>query len=419
MSEFTHPCLKPRNCQKMTRVFENRKALSPVVAAVILIAVVMAVTLVVASWMGALTFSFMKTEEVKIVNHAWASDNSYVDLTVKNTGTTTVAIKEVLVNNELTQNITYVSGSASLKSGHTATIRVTQNFAFAERFEVNIVSQTGNRFYYLATKTSSIIPPGTETLRPNEAGTYQQWASFGGTIHCSLTSDLSGATGVQNLGSTTLLETENFADSRIGSGAINSVTAYVQAKATSTETELTRAFVAYRDSTTSLNIPKSRIWNNAVWNSQSELTSAGSPVRQVKSACCPKADRSEEKIVVTLSDDGYLDAYVWDGTAWIITNNIGSTGTSVNAYQCFDVAYEKTSGRALLVYSRGTTSNEIGYKIWTFGSGWGTEQFLDLTYTTGRVRWVSLATASGARSGTADYNEIALIYLDANTDVHG
>jgi hypothetical protein len=361
----------------------------------------------------------MKTEELKIVNHSWASDNSYIDLTVKNTGTTTAIIEEVRVNNEPANNITYVSGSTSLKSGDSATIRVTQNFAFAERYEFYIVTQTGNRFFYLATKTSSKIPPGTETLKPNAAGTYQQWAPFGGTIHYSLTSDLSSTTGVQNLGSTTLLETENFADSRIGSGAINSVTAYIRAKTTSTETELTGAFVAYRDSTTGLNIPKSRSWSNAVWSAQSELASAGSPVRQVRSACCPKADRSEEKIVVTLSDDGYLDAYVWDGTAWIVTNNIGSAGASVNAYKCFDVVYEKTSGRALLVYSRGTTTNEIGYKIWTFGSGWGTEQFLDLVYTTGRVRWISLATASGARSGSVDDNEIALIYLDANTDVHG
>jgi hypothetical protein len=256
-------------------------------------------------------------------------------------------------------------------------------------------------------------------LRPNLAGTYQQWETFGGTLREALTSDRFDGTGVQIIGSSTLIETLNLADTHVSLGTINSVTAYYRAKATSTETEPTRAFVAHRDSTSGLNIPKSRIWNNAVWSSQNELASAGNPIRQVRTICCPKTEFSEEKIVVTLSDDGYLDAYVWNGTAWLVTNNICNSGASISAYKCFDVAYEKTSGRALLVYSRGTTTNEIGYKIWTADSGWGTEQLLDPPYTTGIVRWISLATASGTRSGTADDNEIALIYLDANTDVHG
>ncbi len=183
----------------------------------------------------------------------------------------------------------------------------------------------------------------------------------------------------------------------------------------------TNAFVAYRDSTTTLNTPKERTWTgeSTLWGSQTEMVTAGSPVRFVRTAYCPIESRSFEKIVVTLSDDGYLDAYVWDGTSWDVTNNIAFTGTVANAYKCFDVAYEKTSGRALLVYSRGTTTNEIGYRIWTFGAGWGSEQFLDLAYTTGVVYWISLAMAPGTRPGTADDNEIALIYLDANADVHG
>jgi len=115
----------------------------------------------------------------------------------------------------------------------------------------------------------------------------------------------------------------------------------------------------------------------------------------------------------------YLDAYVFDGTSWTVTNNIANVGTTANAYKCFNVAYETTSGRALLVYSRGTTTNEIGYKIWTYGSGWGSEQLLDLTYTTGIVYWISLASCPATRAGTADDNEIALIYIDANSDVHG
>lgn len=184
-------------------------------------------------------------------------------------------------------------------------------------------------------------------------------------------------------------------------------------------TSKTDASIAYRDSTTSLNTPKERTWtgDTATWNSQSELPTSGNLVRFVRVAYSPIWSRSYEKIVATLSSDGYLDAYVWNGTSWAVTNNIASCG--IATYKCFDLKYEKTTGRALLVYSRGTTTNEIGYNIWTYGSGWSGEQLLDLAYTTGIVRWIAMAQCPGTRLGTGDDNEIAMIYLDANADVHG
>jgi hypothetical protein len=78
--------------------------------------------------------------------------------------------------------------------------------------------------------------PDTLILRPNSAGTYQQWSAFGDTVHWILTSDQNDNTGVQVTGNTTLKETENLADTT-QTGTINSVTAYIRAKASSsTET---------------------------------------------------------------------------------------------------------------------------------------------------------------------------------------
>jgi hypothetical protein len=78
--------------------------------------------------------------------------------------------------------------------------------------------------------------PDTLILRPNATGTYQQWSTFGDTVHWILTSDQNDNTGVQVTGTTTLKETENLADTT-QAGTINSVTAYMRAKASSsTET---------------------------------------------------------------------------------------------------------------------------------------------------------------------------------------
>ncbi len=79
---------------------KSKKALSPVVASIILIAVTVAVSIAVAAWMGALTFNFMATEQIKLTNMAFSgATNNLVTLTIMNTGTSPVTITEVHVNN--------------------------------------------------------------------------------------------------------------------------------------------------------------------------------------------------------------------------------------------------------------------------------------------------------------------------------
>ena len=85
----------------MKRIFRNKKALSTVVGGIILIAVTIAVAIAAAYWMGTLTFTFMKTEELSITNCVWAADSSYADITVQNTGTDTVTINSVQVGENL------------------------------------------------------------------------------------------------------------------------------------------------------------------------------------------------------------------------------------------------------------------------------------------------------------------------------
>ena len=321
----------------MIKSFKNNKALSPVIGAIILIAVTVAVAVVTAAWMGGMTIGLMGNVETATITHLDFSTPGHIIVTVHNTGNS-----EVKINN-----------------------------AYLDSTPI--------------TTTQPTLPTTVSKSASKNIDLSAIWAS-----------------GVQYV----ITLTTSKGNTLLGQGL-------------SKVTQPTAAFISYRDLAVSFDIPKGQTWDGASWGSQSEMTSADSPVRFVRSIARPIADGVSENIVVTSSDDGFLDAYVWDGNIWTTTNDVGKPGTGVNSYRCFDVAYEKDSGRALLVYSKGTTSNEIGYKIWTVDGGWGSEQLLNLPYTSGKVRWVSLASSSAARSGTADDNEIALIYLDSNKDVFG
>jgi flagellin-like protein len=136
----------------MRKLFKSKKALSPVVAAIILIAVTVAVSIAVAAWMGALTFTFMQTEELKIQGHTWDGSTpvQYIDLSVKNTGTSALTLSSARVNNvAATSNIT--SAGFTLQPGSTATVRVDGTFTSGAKYEFTLITATGNKYPYTVT----------------------------------------------------------------------------------------------------------------------------------------------------------------------------------------------------------------------------------------------------------------------------
>jgi flagellin-like protein len=131
----------------MRKLFKSKKALSPVVAAIILIAVTVAVSIAVAAWMGALTFTFMKTEELKIQSHTWASDKSYIMLSVKNTGTSALTLASARVNDvAATSNATF-----TLNPGETKNVQITYAFVSGVKYELAVLTATANKYAYVAT----------------------------------------------------------------------------------------------------------------------------------------------------------------------------------------------------------------------------------------------------------------------------
>jgi hypothetical protein len=147
-------------------------------------------------------------------------------------------------------------------------------------------------------------------------------------------------------------------------------------------TSNSRAFIGYRSNTgAGTSTPKNRTWDGSNWGSENEMSTAGSPVRWVRAASCPLAARWYERIIVTLSDDDYLDAYVWNGSSWENYNNLGMVSSA--SYRPFDIAYEMQGGRAMLVYDVDIDDDtkDLGYRIWD-GATWSDENYIDFTEVT-------------------------------------
>ena len=130
---------------------KNVKALSPVVASIILIAVTVAVSIAVAAWMGALTVGFMGTEQLSITSATFGTGN--VTLAVSNTGTTSVTINQVWNGTIQVTSPVYggnMTSAGSLASNAQGTVKIDGNFTSGYNFAFKLVSTKGNTFQYTA-----------------------------------------------------------------------------------------------------------------------------------------------------------------------------------------------------------------------------------------------------------------------------
>jgi len=185
-------------------------------------------------------------------------------------------------------------------------------------------------------------------------------------------------------------------------------------------TTSSRAFIGYRSNTgtSSLSSPKNRSWNGTTWDStETEMASAGSSVRLVRVAYSPVAQYYNHKIVTVLSDDGTLDAYVYNGTAWTATNNLADlwSGAPNRSERPFDVAFSTTSGDALLVYAWfDDATNDLAYRRW-FASNqtWSAQVLLDDTTQAPDADYSFVILSADP---TSNSNYVGTIALDRTND---
>ncbi|MCL4429318.1 MAG: hypothetical protein M1167_01065 [Chloroflexi bacterium] len=130
---------------------KNAKALSPVVASIILIAVTVAVSVVVAAWMGGMTIGLMGNAEQVSVSNAVFSNSTSVTLTVRNTGGATVTINSGTVDGN---TATLVPTSLNVVKGTSGALGVTLasgSFTAGAQYEIRLVSAKGTTIVYSAT----------------------------------------------------------------------------------------------------------------------------------------------------------------------------------------------------------------------------------------------------------------------------
>ena len=132
------------------KILKSKKALSPVVASIILIAVTVAVSIAVAAWMGALTFSFMGTEQLAISKMEWSwsvTDTSRTfTITVDNTGTKDLTIKQIQVNYGTSSVGQPGSFPLILKSTESTTLVVTYPYTNGTNYDISAVTTSGYEF---------------------------------------------------------------------------------------------------------------------------------------------------------------------------------------------------------------------------------------------------------------------------------
>jgi flagellin-like protein len=125
---------------------KNAKALSPVVASIILIAVTVAVSVVVAAWMGGMTIGLMgNAEQASIANIAFIGTNT-IDVLVQNSGSTTVNITQAFVNG-VGATVTTTLGPLSVDKSGATTFHVTSTTALSagNSYQIKLITAKGTQ----------------------------------------------------------------------------------------------------------------------------------------------------------------------------------------------------------------------------------------------------------------------------------
>jgi len=114
---------------------------------------------------------------------------------------------------------------------------------------------------------------------------------------------------------------------------------------------------------TTINSPRYRIWDEAIdfGAEQTDTTDTGGDTTWVVS----KSSTTRDEILVgTENDLGEVNVEIFNASGWNDALLV-SSGVTNAAFRSFDIAYEKNSGDALIVYENSTAADSnVAYRIW-------------------------------------------------------
>ena len=145
MAPLTYTISPKGGIERKMKILRSKKALSPVVASIILIAVTVAVSIAVAAWMGALTFTFMGTEAVTISKLTWTPMTGFT-LTLNNTGTKDLTITQIQVNYGTTGVTQPASLPLQLTAADGTILTVTFAYTNGTTYDISVVTSSGYKF---------------------------------------------------------------------------------------------------------------------------------------------------------------------------------------------------------------------------------------------------------------------------------
>jgi flagellin-like protein len=132
------------------------KALSPVVASIILIAVTVAVSVAVAAWMGGMTVGFMGGAETLNVGNPWGWTTDQVYLNVTNSGGSTVTLTSIRIGGQIVNWDVNYNGTTSSSTAGTLTIKA------GERAGLIIDAPVGSTFAAGIPYTITLVTQGNK-----------------------------------------------------------------------------------------------------------------------------------------------------------------------------------------------------------------------------------------------------------------
>ena len=150
--------------------------------------------------------------------------------------------------------------------------------------------------------------------------------------------------------------------------------------------------------------PYYRVWSGSDWGSPLEATPVSGSIQYL---VLKFARTRREAILGILDSTGNITIQIFNGTSW---SSVMSVGTTANDdYRGFDIEYESSSDRAIIVYNNISTPQ---YSIW---NGVSLSSALSITVpTTGIPRWIEMAPNPHSTS-----NEIVMAYIDSNGWIYG